>query len=48
MPAIRLDGNDVHYRIDGADGLPWLVLSNGLGLDLGMWAPQVPNRWQSS
>ncbi len=32
----------LNYRIDGGDGLPWLVLSNGLGLDLTMWEPQMP------
>ena len=32
----------LNYRIDGGDALPWLVLSNGLGLDLTMWDPQMP------
>lgn len=36
------DGIILHYRIDGDDGLPLLVLSNGLGLDLTMWDPQIP------
>ncbi|TWI11642.1 3-oxoadipate enol-lactonase [Aerolutibacter ruishenii] len=31
----------LHYRIDGREGAPWLVLSNSLGTDLTMWDPQV-------
>lgn len=42
MPFARADGLTLHYRIDGGDGLPWLVLSNGLGTDLSMWDPQIP------
>lgn len=35
-------GNVVlNYRIDGDEGLPPLVLSHGLGLDLTMWEPQM-------
>lgn len=37
-----IDIPPLNYRIDGAEGLPWLVLSNGLGLDLTMWDPQMP------
>ena len=32
----------LHYRIDGSEGAPWLVLSNSLGTDYGMWEPQMP------
>jgi 3-oxoadipate enol-lactonase len=42
MPTAHLASIDMHYRLDGDEGLPWLVLSNGLGLDLTMWDPQVP------
>ncbi|MEP6701543.1 MAG: 3-oxoadipate enol-lactonase [Betaproteobacteria bacterium] len=42
MPLARLESIDLNYRIDGDARLPWLVLSNGLGLDLTMWAPQIP------
>jgi 3-oxoadipate enol-lactonase/4-carboxymuconolactone decarboxylase len=31
-----------HYRIDGADDAPTLVLAHSLGADSDMWAPQVP------
>ena len=41
MPLTRIDSVDVHYRVDGNVDLPWLMLSNGLGLDLTMWAPQM-------
>lgn len=41
MPLTRIDSVDVHYRVDGEVDLPWLMLSNGLGLDLTMWAPQI-------
>ena len=30
-----------HHRVDGAPDKPVLVLSNSLGTDLGMWAPQL-------
>ena len=42
MPFINTERVVLHYRIDGDDGLPLLVLSNGLGLDLTMWDPQIP------
>ena len=42
MPFADTDGIVLNYRIDGGDGLPLLVLSNGLGLDLSMWDPQIP------
>jgi 3-oxoadipate enol-lactonase len=31
----------LHYRVDGNDGAPWLMLSNSLGTDYGMWEPQI-------
>ena len=37
----RVNGIDLHARIDGPDGAPWLVLSNSLGATLEMWEPQV-------
>ncbi len=36
FPDVRL-----HYRLDGAEHLPVLVLSNSLGTNFGMWEPQV-------
>ncbi|MEO8137337.1 MAG: 3-oxoadipate enol-lactonase [Betaproteobacteria bacterium] len=41
MPLANLGNVVLNYRIDGADGLPLLLLSNGLGLDLTMWDPQI-------
>ncbi len=38
---LRVNGTDLHARIDGPDGAPWLVLSNSLGATLEMWEPQV-------
>jgi len=31
----------LHYRIDGNEHAPWLMLSHSLGVNLGMWAPQM-------
>ena len=42
MPFAELPDVRLHYRIDGPRGAPWLVLSNSLGTDLDMWAPQMP------
>jgi 3-oxoadipate enol-lactonase len=42
MPFVTTDGVTLHYRIDGDDALPLLVLSNGLGTDLSMWDAQIP------
>lgn len=42
MARLALDGFELHYRLDGDEGAPMLVLSNGLGTDLSMWDPQMP------
>lgn len=36
------DGTKVHYRLEGREDLPVLVLSHSLGCDHGMWSPQMP------
>ncbi|MEO0693357.1 MAG: 3-oxoadipate enol-lactonase [Pseudomonadota bacterium] len=42
MTIARLDGIDLHYRIDGdPDGAP-IVFSNSLGTDLRLWDPILP------
>ncbi|MEO1155481.1 MAG: alpha/beta fold hydrolase, partial [Pseudomonadota bacterium] len=42
MTIARLDGIDLHYRIDGdPDGAP-VVFSNSLGTDLRLWDPILP------
>ena len=38
---IKANGITFNYQIDGADGLPWLILSNSLATDLGMWDEQA-------
>jgi 3-oxoadipate enol-lactonase len=35
------DGIDLYIEIEGAEGAPVLLLSNSLGTQLEMWAPQV-------
>lgn len=42
MPFASSDGSRLYYRVEGRDDRPVLVLSNSLGTDFGMWAPQVP------
>lgn len=42
MPMLASDdGTSLHYRLDGPDGAPVVVLSNSLGTDLTMWDPQM-------
>jgi 3-oxoadipate enol-lactonase len=43
VPFVQVDGVKLHYRIDDEAGpqAPWLILSNSLGSDVSMWAPQV-------
>ena len=42
MPFVPIEGGQIHYRLDGKQDLPVLVLSNSLGADLSMWDAQVP------
>lgn len=35
------DGCRLHWRLDGPQGAPVLLLSNSLGTNLDMWAPQM-------
>ncbi|MBU8918967.1 3-oxoadipate enol-lactonase [Bacillus sp. FJAT-29953] len=41
MNFIDVNGVRLHYRFDGAEELPVVVLSNSLGTDLTMWDPQI-------
>jgi 3-oxoadipate enol-lactonase len=41
MPVIHSDGCPIHVEVDGPETAPVLMLSNSLGVDLSMWAPQV-------
>jgi 3-oxoadipate enol-lactonase len=42
MSFADLAGARFHYRFDGAEGAPVLVLSNSLGTNLSMWDAQMP------
>lgn len=41
MPFVNADGVRINYQFDGPENKPVLVMSNSLGTDLNMWAPQV-------
>jgi 3-oxoadipate enol-lactonase len=38
---IKANGIAFYYQIDGAEGSPWLILSNSLATDLHMWDEQA-------
>lgn len=42
MPLTPGPGPALHYRVDGPEDAPALVLSNSLGSDLSMWEEQIP------
>ncbi|MDX1654572.1 MAG: 3-oxoadipate enol-lactonase [Candidatus Competibacteraceae bacterium] len=42
MSFAQLEDIRLHYRFDGPEDAPPLVLCNSLGTDLGMWEPQIP------
>jgi 3-oxoadipate enol-lactonase len=42
MPFVESDGARFHYRIDGSEQAPAIVLSNSLGTNLSMWDAQIP------
>jgi 3-oxoadipate enol-lactonase len=42
MPFAPIEGGQIHYRLDGNERLPVLVLSNALGTNLSMWDAQIP------
>jgi 3-oxoadipate enol-lactonase len=42
MPFIESDRARIHYRLDGSQSGPIIVLSNSLGTNLCMWDGQVP------
>jgi 3-oxoadipate enol-lactonase len=41
MPMADVDGVVLHYRLDGPEDAPVLLLSNSLGATLDMWLPQL-------
>ncbi|MCC6780389.1 MAG: 3-oxoadipate enol-lactonase [Hyphomicrobiales bacterium] len=38
---VKANGIEINYRIDGPQGAPWLMLSNSLATNLGMWDDQA-------
>jgi 3-oxoadipate enol-lactonase len=38
---IKANGINVNYQIDGAEGAPWLALSNSLATNVSMWDDQA-------
>src|ERR1700739_2592480 len=38
---IKANGITINYRIDGAEGAPWLVFSNSLATSIAMWDEQA-------
>lgn len=38
---VKANGITFRCEIDGPEGAPWLMFSNSLATNLGMWAPQV-------
>jgi len=43
MPSVRSGSVDIHYEVQGRAAAPVLLLLHSLGVDLGMWDPQVPD-----
>ena len=41
MPLAPINGHICHYRVDGPDDAPVLMLSHSLGLAYGVWDAQV-------
>ncbi len=46
MAILEAAAGNLHYQIEGRADAPVLVLSNSLGTELGMWAPQMPRLLQ--
>ena len=43
MALIKLDGVDLHYRLEGpGEAAPVVMLSNSLASNVSMWDAQVP------
>ena len=42
MPCIDTNAVRLHYRVEGREDAPWLILFKSLGVTLDMWAPQMP------
>jgi len=42
MPSVRIDDTNLHYRLDGPEDRPLVVLSHALSVDHSMWGYQLP------
>ncbi len=42
MPFVTIDRTRIYYRLEGNSNRPLLVLSHSLGVDHGIWDPQMP------
>jgi 3-oxoadipate enol-lactonase len=42
MPFAPVEGRQIHYRLEGKQKSPVLMLSNSLGTDLSLWDAQMP------
>jgi len=42
MPILDINELHLHYKTDGIQNADWLILSNPLGTQLDVWAPQMP------
>jgi 3-oxoadipate enol-lactonase len=42
MSSVRIDGTNFHYRLDGPENRPLVVLSHALAVDHSMWGYQLP------
>ena len=43
VPSVRSGSVEIHYEVQGAAEAPALLLLHSLGVDLGMWDPQMPD-----
>lgn len=41
MPRVRSGSAEIHYEVQGAEKAPALLLLHSLGVDFGMWDPQM-------
>lgn len=41
MSTLEVENAKIHYEIEGPNGAPWLIFSNSLGTNLGMWDAQI-------
>ena len=42
MPSVKLDHTNFHYRLDGPEDRPLVVLSHALSVSGAMWRDQLP------